>query len=71
MENLKCAYSTVSNLLVLEGGMCPGAGKILSPPSGEDRDDQRGPKWVKLEDHVLHLHDEHEHGGGSFYITVS
>ena len=44
--------------------MCPGVGKILSPPSGEDRDDQSGPNWVKLDGHVLYLHDEHGGGGG-------
>ena len=44
--------------------MCPGAGKIFSPPSGEDRDDQRGPNWVKSDGLVLHLHDEHGGGDG-------
>ena len=32
------------------------------PPSEEDRDDQRGPNGLKLDGHILHLHDEH--GGG-------
>ena len=37
---------------------------FFSPPSEEDRDDQRGPNGVKLDGHVLHLHDEHGDGGG-------
>ena len=44
--------------------MCPGAGKIFFPPSGEDRDDQRGPNGVKLDGHVLHLHSEYGSGDG-------
>ena len=42
----------------------PRSGEILSPPFGEDRDDQRGPNWVKLDGHVLHLHDGHGGGDG-------
>ena len=44
--------------------MCSGARKNFPPPSGEDRDDQRGPNGVKLDGHVLHLHDEHGGGDG-------
>ena len=42
----------------------PRSGENFSPPSGEDRDDQRGPDGVKLDGHILHLHDEHGGGGG-------
>ena len=44
--------------------MCPGAGKNFSPPSGEDRDDQRGPNGVKLDGQLRHQQDEHGGGGG-------
>ena len=44
--------------------MCPGAGEIFPPPSGDERDDQKGANGIKLDDHVLHLHDEHGGGDG-------
>ena len=44
--------------------MCPGAGKIFSAPSCEDRDDQRGSNGVKLDGQLRHQQDEHGGGGG-------
>ena len=37
---------------------------VFSPPSQEDRDDQRVPNGLKLNGHVLHLHDEYGGGDG-------
>ena len=36
----------------------------FSPPSEEDRDDQKRPNGVKLDGHILHLHDEYGGGDG-------
>ena len=44
--------------------MCSGARKNFPPPSGEDRDDQRGPNGVKLDGQLRHQQDEHGGGGG-------
>ena len=49
---------------MVEGCRYPGAENFFSPPSEEDRDDQRGPNGVKLDGQVLHLHHEHGDGGG-------
>ena len=40
---------------------------FFSPPSEEDRDDQRGPNGVKLDGPLYHQQDEHG-GGGSDHL---
>ena len=50
----------------VEGGGYPGAENFFSPPSEEDRDDQRGPNGVELDGHVLQLHDGHGGGDGDY-----
>ena len=37
----------------------PRSGENFSPPSGEDRDDQRGPNGVKMDGQLRHQQDEH------------
>ena len=39
-------------------------GKFCPLPLERTDDDQRGPNWVKLDGHILYLHEEHGGGDG-------